>query len=115
MALSFACKQLDIREVVRCGLQLSKGEMRVFEASVSKSELSAGQLAATLKIDRTTAQKALGKLLARGLVLRKQRNRSAGGYQYYYQPLSREEIRRRVAEIANTWFAQVKAGLKGWP
>ncbi|OIO26529.1 hypothetical protein AUJ14_01540 [Candidatus Micrarchaeota archaeon CG1_02_55_22] len=115
MSLSFACKPFDLDEVVRCGLGLSKSEMRVFSASLRHAEFNASGLAQRLGLDRTTVQKAASKLLAKGLLKRLQRNRDGGGYEYVYAAPSKTVVRERVRVIAGEWFKAVDAGLEGWP
>jgi len=115
MSLSFACKPFDLDEVVRCGLGLSKSEMRVFTASLRAGEFNAGGLAARLGLDRTTVQKAVSKLLVKGLVRRRQRNRDGGGYEYVYAAPEKQVVRERVRSIAGNWFKAVDAGLEAWP
>jgi len=115
MAISFACRPFNLDEIVRCGLQLSRSEMRVFLQCLKSDEFAVAKMAQELGIDRTTVQKAVGKLYEKGLLRRIQRNRTSGGYQYAYAPLPKDEVRKRVKEIARTWFIEVESSLERWP
>ena len=94
---------------------MSASEMRVLEASVKAGEFSAASLAGRLGIDRTTVQKAVGKLLAKGLLKRSQKNREKGGYEFHYSSPPPAELRGRVRAIASEWFAKFGSQLESWP
>ncbi len=114
MGITFACRELDIDEIIRCGLNLSKSEMKIFKESLKESNISSNNMAKRLNLDRTTIQKGLGKLLEKGLIRRVQMNRDNGGYEYRYQSMSKEDTRNKVKEIASEWFKMVEVGLEKW-
>jgi predicted transcriptional regulator len=66
--LDFACKEIELEAVVRCALGLSKAEYRILSTVLRRKESTAGSLAAMMRLDRTTVQKGLTRLVEKRLV-----------------------------------------------
>lgn len=113
--MQFACNDIDLDEVAKCSLGLTKAEYRVFcKYRMLKKKVTLAELSGKTGLDRTTVQKASLKLVQKGLLSRFQRNRERGGYEYLYAIEDREKIRSKVREIVRSWWEQVDEGLKWW-
>ncbi|MBD3389356.1 hypothetical protein GF415_00155 [Candidatus Micrarchaeota archaeon] len=113
--MQFACNDIDMDEVAKCSLGLTKAEYRVFcKYRTLKKKVPLAELSGRTGLDRTTVQKASLKLVQKGLLSRFQHNRERGGYEYLYEIEDREMIRSKVREIVRSWWEQVDEGLKWW-
>lgn len=113
--MEFACKQVDLQEVVKCSLGLTRAEYRVFRKYMGlKNQVTLAELSKKTGLDRTTVQKASLKLVEKGLLFRSQRNRSRGGYEFLYSIADRREIRSKVREIVRSWWEAVDNNLQYW-
>ncbi|MBD3397986.1 hypothetical protein GF412_02355 [Candidatus Micrarchaeota archaeon] len=113
--MEFACKRIDLDEVVKCSLGLTKAEYRVFRKYMAlKKEITLAELSKKTGLDRTTVQKASLKLVGKGLLFRSQRNRPRGGYEFLYSIADRSEIRSKVRGIVRSWWEAVDENLQYW-
>ncbi len=113
--MEFACKQIDLDEVVKCSLGLTRAEYRVFKKYMAlKKQVTLATLSQKTGLDRTTVQKASLKLVERGLLSRSQHNRTRGGYEFLYSIVDRTEIRSKVRNIVRSWWEAVDNNLQYW-
>ena len=113
--MEFACKQIDLDEVVKCSLGLTRAEYRVFKKYMAlKKQVTLAALSQKTDLDRTTVQKASLKLVERGLLSRFQRNRIRGGYEFLYSIADRNKIRLKVRGIVKSWWEAVDDNLQYW-
>jgi predicted transcriptional regulator len=113
--MSFACRGFRFSELLRCSFGLTKGEYSLLMALLKASrQLSVQEVSGLAGVDRSTAQKALSRLLEKGLVLRRQLNQSPGGYVYLYWPQKKPQIKRRVLMVINDWHKHVRKEVSAW-
>jgi len=113
--MQFACKQLNLDEVVKCSLGLTRAEYRVLKKYMNlKNQVTLAQLAKKTNLDRTTVQKASLKLVEKGLLSRSQHNRESGGYEFLYKIKDKDEIRNKARSIVRDWYKAVDEGLNSW-
>ncbi len=113
--IDFACKKFDINEVIRCGLGLSKTEFNILKVFMSKkTDISTSDISSSLKLDMSTAQRAVKKLHSLGILQRSQINLSPGGYAYTYRMKSRNDVKTRVLELINNWNKKVESEIDKW-
>ena len=113
--MQFACRQINMDEVVKCSLGLTRAEYKVFKKYMQlKKEITLANLAEKTRLDRTTVQKASLKLVEKGLLLRFQHNRSRGGYEFIYKIKDKEEIRNKARSIVRAWWEAVDQELNSW-
>jgi len=113
--VQFACKQIDLEEVVKCSLGLTRAEYKVFKQYMRlKTEITLAELSKKTHLDRTTVQKASLKLVEKGLLSRFQHNRQRGGYEFLYKIKDKEQIRIKARNIVRTWWETVDEGLNLW-
>lgn len=113
--ISFACKQIDFKELVQCSFELNKTEYDLFMFLLSSKEnLCVSSISKLLKKDRTTIQKAVKKLLQKELVLKHQVNLENGGYVYVYNIRDKQLIRNKLLNIVESWYKQVVNYVDKW-
>ncbi len=114
MEINFACKRFPIEQVLRCSFGLSGPEFRILKVLMAKGERSVEEVAETLGKDRTTIQRSMKSLVAKGLVRRRQYNLDSGGYQYHYLPQEKERVKARIQEHFARFSRMVKEEIEGW-
>jgi predicted transcriptional regulator len=113
--LHFACKQIDFADLVRCSFNLNKTEYSLFMHLIEQNEAyCAATIGEEMGKDRTTIQKAVKKLVEKGLVLKRQMNLETGGYTYVYKIKDKETIRETILSIVNSWHKNVVGTIKSW-
>lgn len=115
VTINFACKEVPIEQIIRCGFGLSKTEYKLLKFLLSQDkELDINQIAKKIDKDRTTTQRSLKKLVLDNLVFRRQVNISTGGFQFYYKIKSKNDIRDKAYKNFCSWRDLVEAELKKW-
>ncbi|MFH1916673.1 MAG: MarR family transcriptional regulator [Nanoarchaeota archaeon] len=113
--IDFACKRFEIKEVVRCGLSLTKAEYDILHFFISSSSwLDTEEIAKKTELDQSTVQRAVKKLHEKGVIQRRQNNLSGGGYVYEYRAEPKEKIRKTIMTTVNNWALTVYTALKKW-
>ena len=113
--IDFACKKFDIKEIIKCSLNLSKSDFSVMQKLfVYKDFLSSKDISDKVDLDITTVQRTLKKLYEKGIVNRKQVNIDTGGYVYMYRIKSREELKYQITNIIDKWSGTVKHEIEIW-
>jgi predicted transcriptional regulator len=113
--ISFACKKVDVKDIVMCGFDLRRTEYEVLLALLKEEEASSIQdLSTQHGLDRSTVQKAISRLVAKELVERRQINIPAGGYRYLYLVPEKSAIKARLTRIVEGWQANVKDEIQRW-
>jgi predicted transcriptional regulator len=113
--ISFACKQIQLKDIITCSFELSKTEYNLFLFLLQEPEpLTIQAIAEKQSLERSTVQKAISKLHAKNLLKRRQLNVQNGGYRYLYSILDKEECRKRLIQIVDGWHAQVLDAVKKW-
>ena len=116
MMLDFACRRFDLREVVKCGLGLSKADFNILEELMGDPARwhTTSELAGSTALDVTTVQRAVKKLHSAGAILRSQENLSGGGYVFRYRAKDKPELRKLIIAIVRKWAAKVEEELGSW-
>ena len=108
--IDFACKRFDLMEIIKCGLGLTKAELKImnfFLDNLSK-DFTTTNLSKTLKFNLTTVQKAVKKLYEKKIIIRHQKNLGPGGYLYVYECNSKMNIRKIIKEIIRNLSKKVE-------
>jgi predicted transcriptional regulator len=114
MELNFGCKRFPIDQVLRCSFGLTAPEFAILKTLLSKGELSVEEVATLLGKDRTTIQRAMKSIVAKGLVKRRQYNLDTGGYQYHYLPEDKEQIKQRIQSHFQKFTEMVRDEIEHW-
>lgn len=113
--IQFACKTIQVKDVIKCSLGLTKAEVILFEHFIkSDCFCTTGDLSKQLDLDLSTIQRGVKKLYDQNVLQRKQTNVSGGGYYFSYAAKSKSEIKKILLEIINTWMGKVDDSLDAW-
>lgn len=113
--ISFACKQINFSDLVKCSFSLNKTEYDLFMFLLDQSDsLCAATLGERSGKDRTTVQKAIKKLLNQGLVEKHQINLESGGYTFVYKIKNKEYLRHTMLQTVNAWHKTVVDSVQKW-
>ena len=113
--IDFACKEFNLRDIVKCSLGLTKSDLIVFEHLLKqKDAIGTDHMATQLKLDQSTVQRAVKKLHEKNLVKRNQENLDGGGYVFHYQINDRKIIRKIILDTLTGWNARVEDELRKW-
>jgi len=114
MELNFACKKFPIDQVLRCSFGLSDPQFRILKVLLAKDERAVEEIARDLGRDRTTVQRNIKVLVAKGLVQRRQYNLENGGYQYHYLPQNKDAMKQRIQDHFAQFSKMVKEEIEQW-
>lgn len=102
--VDWRCRKMDSKDLIRCTFDLSKTELKIFLYLLKiKKSIPSVNIADEIKLDRTTIQKSLKKLLEKQIVDRRQNNLDNGGYVFLYSVKKKEELKKQMKEIINEW------------
>jgi len=102
--LTFACKKIEIRDIVMCSFELNKTEYRtLFFLLNDDGKFTVSKMAEKMKLNRTTVQKTIKKLVDKKLINKIQLNLDKGGYEFYYNINDKEELKEEIKKILNKW------------
>ena len=89
MAISFACKKIEIKDLIKCSFGFSKTEFKVFNFLLGKDKqtFTVADLSEKVELDRTSVQRALKKLVDKKIVERRAKNLGNGCFFYIYKIL----------------------------
>ncbi|MBR9705972.1 MarR family transcriptional regulator [Candidatus Pacearchaeota archaeon] len=115
MAIDFACKTFELDDIIKCGLGLTRSEFKVMKFLIQEHlEINSHEIANKLKLDLSTAQRALKKLVEHNVIIRGQRNLVGGGYVYVYKSSPKTQIRKIILKIIKNWNKKVENKLERW-
>lgn len=114
--IDFACKQFNLKDIIKCGLGLTKAEYTLFECLVKEREnwVTTEELSKKLELNLSTIQRGVKKLHDKKIIRRMQNNLESGGYIYIYKANNKKEIRKLIMVIINSWMVRVEKELDIW-
>mgnify|MGYP000429755700 CR=1 FL=1 len=113
--IDFACKQIELSDLIQCSFQLTKTEYKILVHLIEKDKKEdVKSLAEELKLDRSTVQKAIKKLYQKELIKRNQMNIRSGGYLYVYKAKDKEKIKDEILDLIENWSTSAKESIKKW-
>lgn len=112
--ISFACKHIDLRDIIQCSFDLSKTDYRLLIFLLHSEPLSISQISSSTKLERSTVQKSISRLLKNDLIKRRQINISQGGYRYIYGIDDKEILRARLNKVVEGWYHNVREAISSW-
>lgn len=113
--INFACKQFDLKEIIKCSFGLTKSEYNLLKFLLEKNkEFTTEELSRQLSLDKSTIQRGVKSLHEKGLISRGQINQSVGGYVFLYRIKDRNFLIKKLLEIIDGWSEGVKKEIKNW-
>lgn len=113
--ISFACKQIDFKDLLTCSFSLNKTEYNLLLFLLEQKEpLCASTIGELIHKDRTTIQKAVKKLVSKDLVIKHQVNLNNGGYTFLYSIKDKQFIKQQITDIVDSWHKKVVDSINNW-
>jgi len=112
--MEFACKKIDVEDIIACSLGLKKSEYKIFEVLLHSEHVALKDLSKKLDLDRTTLQKVLKRFVENDLVERYQENLDNGGYIFVYKIKDKEVLKKRINIAIEKWHATAKSAIDKW-
>ena len=114
--IDFACKKFDLKEVIRCSLNLTKTEFKIIEYLMKNpnKEFAAQEIAQIFKIGLSTSQKAINEINKKELLKRSQKNLRKGGYIFVYSIKRKQILKQKILEIIHNWTGKVEIEIQKW-
>ena len=101
--------------IMKCALGVRTTEMEAYCALVTKGPSTVQNIADTLGKSRSTAQRLLQNLAAKGLASREEKLIGLGGYQYFYRAASPDMMKKAVRETLDKWYTRMIDELDNLP
>ncbi|MFT4308994.1 MAG: MarR family transcriptional regulator [Candidatus Woesearchaeota archaeon] len=109
MAIDFACNTVTVDELLTCSFNLTKGELLIFTYFMNNPKsLTIKEIGSAVSMERSGAQKAVKKLVDAGLLEKRQVNNERGGFYYRYYIADKEDIKKRILELIDSWSSKAK-------
>ncbi len=103
--ITFSCKNITEEELTRCSFNLNKTEYNVLLFLLKNYKLhTILHISKSMKLERTTIQKAVKGLVEKELVDKIQKNLPKGGYILLYRVKYKEEIKSKIKKLAHKWY-----------
>lgn len=113
--ITFACKTVDLQDIIKCSLELTKTDYALFTTLLEAEEpFTVAELAGKQGLERSSVQKAISRLQEKRIIERRQHNLAGGGYRYSYSIADKEELRKRLQDIVEQWYGNVRKALTDW-
>jgi predicted transcriptional regulator len=112
--MEFACRQIDVKDIIACSLGLKKSEYKVFEALLHSDRVALRDLSKKLNLDRTTLQKVLKHFVEKDLVERYQENLDNGGYIFVYKIKDKDILKKRIHVAIDKWHDTARYAIEKW-
>lgn len=114
--IDFACKKFKVEEIVKCGLGLTKSDLKVLYYMLDRStdEFNSIELSKKLKLNLSTIQRSLKRLHDANTIQRKQINFESGGYEYSYSSIGKKETSKIIMKIIKSWVKKVEKEFESW-
>jgi len=112
--MEFACRQIDVQDIIACSLGLKKSEYKVFEILLYGAHVTVQDLSKELGLDRTTLQKVLKKFVDKDLVVRHQENLDNGGYIFVYKIRDKSILKKRINAAIDNWHETARHSVDKW-
>ncbi|MBN1156963.1 HTH domain-containing protein [Candidatus Woesearchaeota archaeon] len=114
--MDFACKKIEIKQVVKCGFGLSKADFRLMEFMLNNDEkyFTTHELSKKLGLNLSTIQRSVKKLHEKAVIERKQINLAGGGYLFTYKSKDKIEVRKLVISVVRNWTKKVEEEINRW-
>jgi predicted transcriptional regulator len=101
-------QDMECEGLLECFHGLKQLDREVFEALVATGEpLTVDEIAAAVDRERSTAYRAVQRLLQAGFIQKEQINYDHGGYYHVYRPTDPAAIADDMQRLLNDWYAKM--------
>jgi predicted transcriptional regulator len=113
--IDFACKTFKLEDVIKCGLGLTKADLKIFKFLIKlNAEATSEEISKKNHLDLSTVQRTVKKLYEKKILFRHQTNLDGGGYIFSYKTKSKKAITLILNEIITKWQERVENELNNW-
>ena len=98
-------------DVMQCFFNLNEFEINVYLKLVKKGPQKTDDLAESIGKDKTTAYRALQKLISCGLCFRETKTIERGGYFHVYSAVSPAIVKMKIQNCMEQWNVSMKKAL----
>ena len=110
--IKFSCREISKEDLIKCTFALNRTEYNLLIFLLKKEKkYTAFQISELMKLDRTTIQKAIKKLVDTKLVNRIQRNIPNGGYTFLYIIKDKKEIKDKIKKVVHKWCKGIEEAI----
>jgi len=101
-------QDMQCEGLLECVHGLKELDKECFQVIVrSKEPLTIDEIAEEIDRERSTAYRAVQRLLQSGFIQKEQVNYDQGGYYHVYRPVDAEQIADDMQRTLNDWYAQM--------
>ncbi|SHG94160.1 Predicted transcriptional regulator [Halobaculum gomorrense] len=101
-------RDMECEGLLECFHGLKQLDKDCFQALVSAdSPLTIDEIAARVDRERSTAYRAVQRLLSAGFIQKEQINYDQGGYYHVYSPTDPSQIADDMQRMLNDWYAKM--------
>ncbi|TFF94167.1 MarR family transcriptional regulator [Candidatus Thorarchaeota archaeon] len=105
----------DCSDLMCCAFGLRNTDSRVYFELLFSGSMSVEDLASAVGRERSVVQRALKKLLAKGLVVREkvqtEHHLEQGGYLFEYSAVSDDIVKDQILEQLDSWYRETRSFL----
>ncbi|WP_396613226.1 helix-turn-helix domain-containing protein [Haloferax sp. S1W] len=99
---------MECEGLLECLHGLKQLDRRCFEVLVETEDpMTVDEVADAVERERSTAYRAIQRLLQSGLIQKEQVNYEHGGYYHVYRPTDPNEVADDMQRMLNDWYAQM--------
>lgn len=101
-------RDMECESLLECFHGLKDLDRSTFEVLVeSKGPLTVDEIAERVDRERSTAYRAVQRLLQAGFIQKEQVNYEQGGYHHVYRPVDADRIADEMQRLLNDWYAEM--------
>ena len=101
-------QDMECEGLLACIHGLKQLDREVFQVIAGSSEpLTVDEIAAQVDRERSTAYRAVQRLVRNGLVQKEQVNYDQGGYYHVFSPTDPDEVGDEMQRMLNEWYAKL--------
>ncbi|PSP23288.1 transcriptional regulator [Halobacteriales archaeon QH_10_65_19] len=101
-------RDMECEGLLECFHGLKQLDRECFKALVEAEEpLTVDEIADAVDRERSTAYRAVQRLLQTGFIRKEQVNYDHGGYYHVYEPADPSQIAEEMQRMLNDWYAKV--------
>lgn len=101
-------RDMECEGLLECFHDLKDIDKEIFKLLNERDEpLTVDEIADEVDRERSTAYRAVQRLLQAGFLQKEQVNYEQGGYYHVYKPRDAEEIAREMQRTLNDWYAKM--------
>lgn len=109
----------DCSDLICCAFGLRNTETRIYFELLFSGSMSVEQLSSVVGKERSVIQRALKRLLKKGLVLREktqaEHHLEQGGYLFEYSAVSDDVVKEQILHRLDSWYCETRSFLlKKW-